>query len=278
MRCYSYNSKKAVFTFVLFLVVLWFGAEECYAVKKGEKMDSPIITVIFDNNPYKKGLETGWGFSCLIEGIKKTILFDTGADGNVLLDNMQKLGIDPGTVDTLVLSHAHSDHVGGAYSFLQKNHKVTMYIPESFPESFKDRIRQYGARIVEVKESAEIFEKVYLTGEMGVWIKEQSLIIRTPNGMVVITGCAHPGVVNIVKRAKEMFDDEVLLVMGGFHLINKSRSEIDAIVSDMKKMGVRYVGPCHCSGDKARELFEQAYREHYIRIGAGKRIDGKELQ
>jgi len=272
-----YYNKKAVFASVLFLAVHWFGVEECYAAEKGEKMNDLAITVVFDNNPYKKGLETGWGFSCLIEGMKKTILFDTGADGNVLLDNMQKLGIDPETVDTLVLSHAHSDHVGGAYSFLQKNHKVTMYIPESFPESFKDRIRQYGARIVEVKESAEIFEKVYSTGEMGVWIKEQSLIIRTPNGMVVITGCAHPGVVNIVKRAKEMFDDEVLLVMGGFHLINKSRSEIDSIVSDMKKMGVHYVGPCHCSGDKARYLFQQAYREHFISIGVGKRIDGKEL-
>lgn len=275
MRCY--NSKKAVFTSVLFLVVLWFGAEECYAVKKGEKMDGPIITVVFDNNPYKKGLETGWGFSCLIEGMEKTVLFDTGADGSILLDNMEKLGIDPEIVDTLVLSHAHSDHVGGVYSFLQKNRKVTVYVPESFPESFKDHTRQYGAHIIEVKESVEILEEVYSTGEMGPGLKEQSLIVRTPKGMVIITGCAHPGIVNIVKRAKEMFNDEVLFVMGGFHLVGKSRSEVDTIISDMKKLGVRYVGPCHCTGDKARELFQQAYRKHFISIGVGKRIDGKEL-
>lgn len=275
MRCY--NSKKAVFASALFLVTFWFGAEECYAAKKGEKMDGPIITVVFDNNPYKKGLETGWGFSCLIEGMEKTVLFDTGADGSILLDNMEKLGIDPEIVDTLVLSHAHSDHVGGVYSFLQKNRKVTVYVPESFPESFKDHTRQYGAHIIEVKESVEILQKVYSTGEMGDWMKEQSLIVRTPKGMVIITGCAHPGVVNIVKRAKEMFDDEVLLVMGGFHLMGKSRSEVDTIISDMKKLGVRYVGPCHCTGDKARELFQQAYREYFISIGVGKRIDGKEL-
>lgn len=109
MRCY--NSKKAVFTSVLFLVVLWFGAEECYAAKKEGKMNNPIITVVFDNNPYKKGLENGWGFSCLIEGMEKTVLFDTG--GNILLDNMQMLGIYPEAVDILVLSHVHSDHVGG---------------------------------------------------------------------------------------------------------------------------------------------------------------------
>ncbi len=277
MRCYN-SKKKAIFATTLFLVTLWFGVEECYAAKKEEKMNNPIITVVFDNNSYKEELKTGWGFSCLIEGIEKTVLFDTGADGSILLDNMQKLGIDPEIVDTMVLSHAHSDHVGGVYSFLQKNRKVTVYVPESFPESFKDHTRQYGALSIEVKESVEILEGVYSTGEMGTGLKEQSLIIRTLKGMVIITGCAHPGIVNIVKRAKELFDDEVLLVMGGFHLMGKSRSEVDTIISDMKKLGVRYVGPCHCTGDKARELFQQAYREHFISIGVGKRIDSKELQ
>lgn len=272
-----YNSKKVVFAFALFLVTLCFGAEECYAAKEAEKMEEPVITVVFDNNPYKKGLENGWGFSCLIEGMGKTVLFDTGADGSVLLENMEKLGIDPEIVDTLVLSHAHSDHVGGVYIFLQKNHKVTVYVPESFPENFKKTTTHYGAHIIEVKASAEILQKVYSTGEMGNWMKEQSLIVRTPKGMVIITGCAHPGVVNIVKRAKELFEDEVLLVMGGFHLMGKSRSEIETIISDMQKLGVHYVGPCHCTGDKARDLFQQAYREHFISIGVGKRIDAKEL-
>ena len=128
-----------------------------------------------------------------------------------------------------------------------------------------------------MKESVEILQKVYSTGEMGPGLKEQSLIVRTPNGMVIITGCAHPGIVNIVKRAKEMFDDEVLLVMGGFHLVGKSRREVDTIISDMKKLGVHYVGPCHCTGDKARKLFQQAYQEHFISIGVGKRINSKKL-
>ena len=275
MRCC--NIKKAVFAFALFLITLWFGAEECYAAKRGEKMNNPIITVVFDNNPYKKGLETGWGFSCLIEGMEKTVLFDTGADGSILLENMEKLGIDPKTVETLVLSHAHSDHVGGVYNFLQKNHKVTVYLPESFPGSLKDHTRQYGADMLEVKESAEILQKVYSTGEMGTGLKEQSLIVRTPKGMVIITGCTHPGVVNIVKRAKELFEDDVLLVMGGFHLIGKSGSEIEKIISDMKKLDVRYVGPCHCTGDKAKGLFQQAYRERFISIGVGKKVNAKEL-
>jgi 7,8-dihydropterin-6-yl-methyl-4-(beta-D-ribofuranosyl)aminobenzene 5'-phosphate synthase len=275
MRCC--NIEKAVFASALFLVMLWFGTEECYAAKRGEKMNNPIITIVFDNNPYKKGVESGWGFACLIEGMEKTILFDTGADGNILLDNMEKLGINPETVETLMLSHAHSDHVGGVYNFLQKKPKVTVYLPESFPESFKDHTRQSGADIIEIKKSVEIMKGVYSTGEMDAGLKEQSLIVRTPKGMIIITGCAHPGIVNIVKRAKVLFDDDVLFVMGGFHLAAKSRSEVETIISDMKKLGVRYVGPCHCTGDKARGLFQQAYRERFINLGVGKNVNTKEL-
>lgn len=241
-------------------------------------MNHPIITVVFDNNPYKKGLQSGWGFSCLIEGMEKRVLFDTGADGIILLDNMQKLGINPERVETLVLSHAHSDHTGGVYDLLQKNNTLTVYLPASFPESFKEKAKGYGAELIEVKKPMEISEGVYSTGEMDAWMKEQSLIIRTPKGMVIITGCAHPGIVNIVKRAKALFADEVLFVMGGFHLHNKTSREIKRIISDMKELGVRYVGPCHCSGKKARDLFEEAYGGHYIPVGAGKRVETKALQ
>jgi len=241
-------------------------------------MDTPIITIVFDNNPYKKGLQSGWGFSCLIEGMEKTVLFDTGADGHMLLNNMQKQRITPETIDIIVLSHAHSDHIGGVYDLLEKNNHLTVYVPASFPESLKDKIKRYGAHTIEVKKSIELFNGVYSTGEMDGWIEEQSLIIRIPEGMVIITGCAHPGIVNIVKRAKEILDDEVLLVMGGFHLKSKSEGEIKTIISDLQKLGVRYVGPCHCSGERARDLFREVYGEHYIPVGAGKRINTNELK
>ncbi|MFT7824246.1 MAG: MBL fold metallo-hydrolase [Sulfurimonas sp.] len=273
------RSRKALYVSLWFFVTLLYGAEAHSAAEKEVEMHYPvIITVLFDNNPYKKGLQSGWGFSCLVEGMEKRILFDTGAEGRILLENMEKLGIAPEEIDLLVLSHAHSDHTGGVYDLLEKRDTVRVYLPTSFPESFKEKTRGYGAGIIEVKKPMEIAEGVYSTGEMDAGLKEHSLILRTPRGMVIITGCAHPGIVKIVKSAKALFRDEVLFVMGGFHLHNKSSREIKRIILDMQRLGVRYVGPCHCSGKKARDLFEKAYGEHYIPIGVGTRIETKTLQ
>jgi 7,8-dihydropterin-6-yl-methyl-4-(beta-D-ribofuranosyl)aminobenzene 5'-phosphate synthase len=231
------------------------------------------ITVVYDNNPYKKGLETAWGFSCFIRGTEKAILFDTGGDGSILLANMKKLGIDPGEIDLIVLSHIHGDHVGGLHGVLERNPEVNVYLPKSFPESFKDAVKHYGAKVVEIQESLKICEDVYSTGELGTWIKEQSLIIHTDKGLIVITGCAHPGIIEVVNKAKDLIKGDVLLVMGGYHLGGKSKGETECIISDFKKLGVRYVGPCHCTGDKSRQLFEKEYQRNYIDAGVGKAID-----
>ena len=235
------------------------------------------ITVTYDNNPHKQELETEWGFAAFITGTEKTILFDTGG-GRVLLDNMEKLAIKPDSVDVVVLSHIHGDHTGGLGSFLEKNSNVTIYLPKSFPKKLKDNARNSGAKIIEVEESEQICENVCSTGQLGKWIKEQSLIIRTDKGLVVITGCAHPGIVNIVNTAKALMKDDILLVMGGFHLEWATKGRIEKIISAFKQLGVRYVGPCHCSGQKARSLFEKHFGSNYINIGAGKVITLTELR
>jgi len=248
------------------------------------------VTVIYDNNPYKKELKTEWGFAAFITGTEKNILFDTGG-GRVLLDNMEKLAIEPNSIDVVVLSHIHGDHTRGLGSFLEKNSNVTVYLPVSFPEKFKDNVRDHGAKIVEikpvkdktstsneVKESLKICENVYSTGQLGKLIKEQSLIIRTDKGLVVITGCAHPGIVNIVNTAKDLIKDDILLVMGGFHLERATKGRIEKIISAFKQLGVRYVGLCHCSGHKARSLFEKHFGSKYINIGVGKVVTLADLQ
>jgi len=236
------------------------------------------ITVSYDNNPYKERLKTAWGFSCVIRGTEKTILFDTGGDGSILLTNMEELGINPKEIDLVVLSHIHGDHVGGLPSFLRKNPGVVVYLPKSFPKGFKDGVKEYGAKIVEVQGPLKICEGVYSTGELGTWIKEQSLIIYTEKGLIVITGCAHPGIVKVVNKAKDLAKGDVLLVMGGFHLGGESKGEIENIISSFRKLGVSYVGPCHCSGDTARQLFKQEYGENFINVGVGRVVTMNDLK
>jgi len=230
------------------------------------------LTIVYDNNPFNKELETRWGFSCLIEGPEKTILFDVGGEGSVLLRNMKKLGINPETIDIVILSHIHHDHIGGLSAFLGENQSVTVCLPDSFSQNIKNNVKTAGAGLVEIRDVTEICKDAHSTGELGSWIKEQSLVIRTADGLVIITGCAHPGVVNIVKKAKEMLGDNVYLLLGGFHLCSMNARQIQKIVKKIKKEKVERVAPCHCSGDLARKLFKKAYGKNFILSGVGKRI------
>jgi 7,8-dihydropterin-6-yl-methyl-4-(beta-D-ribofuranosyl)aminobenzene 5'-phosphate synthase len=232
-----------------------------------------LLTIVYDNNQYNQDLVAKWGFSCLVEGLEETILFDTGGDSDTLLYNMRQLNIEPEEVDAVVLSHIHSDHVGGLSGLLKENSNVVVYLPQSFPESFKRDVRSAGAEVVEVSEPAELLNGVYTTGELGNATREQSLILVSREGLIVITGCAHPGVVNIIRKAKDVAEeDKVHLVVGGFHLVGAATSCIQSIVGEFRQQAVQKVAPCHCSGDEARELFRQEYGEDYIESGVGMRI------
>ncbi|MBW1918191.1 MAG: MBL fold metallo-hydrolase [Deltaproteobacteria bacterium] len=241
---------------------------------------NPVIMVTFDNNAHDPRLATSWGFSCLIRGLDKTILFDTGGSGAVLLDNMAKMGLDPNEVDLVVLSHIHGDHTGGLEGFLRRHAEVTVYLPQSFPTSFKGDVKRTGAKIVEVSGPQPICAGAFSTGEMGSgWgVTEQSLVLQTAKGLVVITGCAHPGIVNIVEKAKEVAPGEVLLVMGGFHLSGHSSHDIAVIIQRFLELGVRYVGPCHCTGIAAQQQMAHAFGDKYLTIGVGSIIAIAELK
>jgi 7,8-dihydropterin-6-yl-methyl-4-(beta-D-ribofuranosyl)aminobenzene 5'-phosphate synthase len=228
------------------------------------------ITIVYDNNAYDPRLRTAWGFSCQIESLGQVILFDTGGDSPKLLANMATLGIDPSRIQTVVLSHTHGDHTGGLSGLLPlAGDGLTVFAPQSFPTRFKEAVRT-RAQLVEVHKPREVGEEAYTTGEMGTGIIEQSLAVRTDRGLVVVTGCAHPGIVEIVRQAKALSDDEVYLVLGGFHLGGKSRSKIKGILSEFRRLGVRKVAPCHCTGEQAIRMFRQEYGEDFIQAGVGK--------
>jgi len=235
--------------------------------------DEISIEVIIDNFPCLRNLQTSWGFSCVVRGTEKTMLFDTGGNGHILISNMGKLRIDPKIIDLVFLSHDHYDHTGGLDALVAINPKITIYLPQSFPQAFKSKVQELGSKVVEVGGSIEVGGGVFSTGELGNSIVEQSLVLRTDKGLILITGCAHPGIVSVIEHTKEMYEnDKVLLVMGGMHLRGGKESWIKSIIADFKRLGVVNVGICHCSGDHARTLFKEEYGKHYFEIGVGASI------
>jgi 7,8-dihydropterin-6-yl-methyl-4-(beta-D-ribofuranosyl)aminobenzene 5'-phosphate synthase len=209
------------------------------------------LRIVYDNEA-QTGFKSDWGFSCLIETGDRNLLFDTGSSRDILSFNLQQLHVEINVIDTLVLSHEHGDHTGGLDAVLHPG--VTVFVPSSFSRSFKHAVAQV-ADVVEVALPREIVPGVYTTGELGAWQREQSLVLDTPKGMVVVTGCAHPGLEAILGAAATF--GELYGVIGGFHSFSRLEllRELELIV------------PCHCTAHK-REILE-LYPEKTERCGAG---------
>lgn len=227
------------------------------------------ITTLYDNYQHDEKLRTNWGFSCLVELDDTVVLFDTGGDSPTLLYNIDELGIDLKRVQALVLSHDHGDHTGGVEGVLKRYPGLKVYVCDSFSPRTKREVTGGGGEPIDVTGPVEIAPGIHSTGELGATIREQSLVVDTGNGIVVITGCAHPGVVSIVRKAKQLAEGDVLLVMGGFHLMGTPGPVVERAVADLKDLGVRKVSPSHCTGDAAIALFREAYGDDFISGGVG---------
>ena len=227
------------------------------------------IKIIYDNISLKKGLKPAWGFAALINFNGKSILFDAGARSDVLLDNMKAMGISPGLITDVFISHNHWDHAGGLFGFLAKNHKVKIYLPISFSDTYHKEIKATKAKPIRVDGFVQIAKDLYSTGSLGKELKEQALIIDTPKGLVIVTGCAHPGILNIIKSTKKSLKKPIYAVIGGFHLGSKNVAEVNKIIAEFKGLGVAYAGPCHCTGKKAIKRFKAAYGKNFTLVKAG---------
>jgi 7,8-dihydropterin-6-yl-methyl-4-(beta-D-ribofuranosyl)aminobenzene 5'-phosphate synthase len=229
------------------------------------------FTIVYDNYVHDPTLDSGWGFACLVETARSTVLLDTGASGESLLKNMAALGKDPLAVDAVVLSHAHDDHTAGLASLLAAGARPKVYLLSSFPSSYLQMIRAYTEPVV-VTGPTQIAPGISTTGRVSGPVPEQALIVDTGEGLTVVTGCAHPGVVSMVQQAMDATGQQVTLVMGGFHLASEGETRIQVIIEQLRGLGVQRVGPSHCSGDLARALFETAFGNGYVALGVGQVI------
>jgi 7,8-dihydropterin-6-yl-methyl-4-(beta-D-ribofuranosyl)aminobenzene 5'-phosphate synthase len=231
------------------------------------------LTILYDNYKFNERLDAHWGFACLVRGAEKTILFDAGAKGPLLLENMTQLNVSPRIVELAVVSHNHGDHTGGFLAVLEKNGRIDAYLPPSCPNTFVEPATKLGAKVTLVTKPQAICKGVSVVGPIGDQIVEQSLAVATRKGLVVILGCSHPGVGEIVKETKKQLKQDVYMVCGGMHLLKHSDSEVKQIIAQLKELGVQKVGATHCTGDKAIALFKEAFGDGYVQCGVGRVIE-----
>ncbi len=244
------------------------------------------VTILVDDQA-DEGLRSEHGFSALVDVNGHRILLDTGQSGDVLVDNAEGLGIDLGTLDAIVISHSHYDHVDGIGGLLLKlKAGIPIYCAPNILMDATGRLD-----ICADVRPQKIVEGVMTTGRItrttpfeagegasdisggAVKMEEQALIVRCDKGLLVVVGCSHPGPVNIVRTAKEMGGGNVFALLGGLHLRGASEELLRDTSEALKAEGVEKIYPAHCTGPGAFEYLERAFGESYVQCAAGESYD-----
>ena len=230
--------------------------------------------MIYNNTGSAEGLKNAWGLSIWIDSPDGVTLFDTGGKPEILEENMKFLGLDASKVNQVILSHDHWDHKGGLEMIFGKLEKKTkLYVPGNVEEEYASALP--AAVVTGVKEPVEINNGIWSTGSLftdltGEGLQEQSVILAKGENMMILTGCSHPGIVDITNRAKKIHPDKnILLVAGGFHLLRTPKDEVEMISDELKKLGVERIAPSHCTGDRSIDVFRERWGDSFVDINLG---------
>ncbi len=258
------------------------------------------VVILSDNkviNLRPQGLKAEWGFSALIKA-KDVILFDTGQTG-VALDNL--LVLKEEKPSKVVLSHGHYDHTGGLINFLRSFDLKIYTHPDAFlPRWYKgdyigipfqrNQIESY-AEVIEHSDPIEVCKDVIALGEIprkyesallsdSFVLKgekkvdeikdDQSLVIKTKEGLALVLGCCHSGLRNTVEYAEDVVGDEVRFILGGTHLIAFKGNKLLEILDWIERF--EWIAPCHCTGLMNELILKERLGDRCKIIGAGSRL------
>ena len=262
------------------------------------------ITVRYDAFDQTSAMQKDWGYAAIVEYAGKTLLFDTGNNPNILANNAKAKGVDLAKLDFVVMSHRPGDHMGGLSYVLQVNPGVIIYAPKegfgvygaNLPGTFyrKDQSlpaeqRYYdgapaeimrfgsawpGAHFQLVDKNTDITPDIHLITLVSdkpgtLELRELYLAISTPDGLVIVVGCSHPGIDKILQSATAI-NPRVHLVVGGFHLVVTPDPDIEKIVTALHDhFKVEYVAPGHCTGEPSFTALRKTFGDHYIYAGLG---------
>lgn len=264
-----------------------------------------VMSVVIDNQACN-GLKGEWGLSIVVDYKGKKILVDAGAS-DLFIDNMAKMNIDIRDIDYAMLSHAHFDHANGIPAFFKKNDKAKFYIRETTKDNCyakrlffykyigipKRMMDEYADRIEVVSGDYELMdgvyllphktanlenigkkEKMYLKTDNGYifdnFAHEQSLVVDTDKGIVIINSCSHGGAVNIINEVKNTFKDKHIYgIIGGFHLYNKKDAEVLEVAECIKNTGIEFVCTGHCTEERAYNILKGVLEDKLIQLHSG---------
>ncbi|MBS7268788.1 MAG: MBL fold metallo-hydrolase [Candidatus Freyarchaeota archaeon] len=237
-----------------------------------DEVESMKITTIVDNNTLSRDLQSTWGLSILVSVTVKdklfNILMDTSGSVPTFFHNIDKLGINLQNIDAIFISHRHGDHCGALPQVLQSIAKPVMVYVPSFRFFDTDYLQKLGGIQVATDKATVLFPGGMSTGDVGRGLSEHALIVNVKNkGLMIITGCSHPGVVEIIRKASELSEvSRVYGIMGGFHI---SGSEAKRVANYLKEIAVKMVSPAHCTDKEAKEIIKQKLEKEYISNGSG---------